>query len=125
MNTLFLILVVAFVAFILFMQLRTYKASMKMTGRPAPEAARRDPRGVIYYFHHPRCGPCRQMGKVIDQIAAAHPEQVVKVNLADEMALAQDFGVLATPTTLVVKDGRITEVVIGARSARRIEALLD
>lgn len=120
-----LIIVIAFVAFLLFMQLRTYRASMKMAGRPAPEAARRDPRGVIYYFHHPRCGPCRQMGKVIDAVAAAHPEQVVKVNVADDMAVARDFGIAATPTTLLVKDGRIAEVMVGSKSARRIEALLN
>ena len=125
MNTIFLILVVAVVAFILFMQWRVFAAGKRLTGRPAPEGARHDPRGVVYYFHHPRCGPCRQMGPVIDEVAAAHPEQVVKVNLAEDPALAQAFGVLATPTTLLVKDGRITEVIIGARSARRIAALLD
>jgi len=120
-----LILVIAVLTFIFFMQWRMASAGKKLAGRPAPEGTRHDPRGVIYYFHHPRCGPCRQMGKVIDEVAASHPEQVVKVNVAEEMTLAQAFGITATPTTLLVKDGRIQEVILGTRSAPRIEALLN
>lgn len=124
MNVFFVILAVV-VAFLLIMQSRTLRASKKLVGRPAPEGTHHDPRGVIYYFHHPRCGPCRHMGKIIDHVATTHPGQVVKVNVADDMALARAFGIVASPTTLLVKDGRIDEVILGSRSVARIEALLD
>ena len=122
---LFIAILAAVVAFLLTMQLRTLRASRKLAGRPAPEGTHHDPRGMIYYFHHPRCGPCRQMGPAIDKVAAPHPGQVVKINAAEDMASARAFGIAATPTTLLVKDGRIADVILGARSARKIEALLQ
>ncbi len=113
------------VALILFSQWRISHLSRGLRGQPAPAAARSHPQGVLYYFYSPRCGPCRAMGPVIDRVAEAHPGQVVKVDIGEEPQLAAAFRVAGTPTTMLVKRGEITEVMLGTKSPQRLEALLQ
>jgi thioredoxin 1 len=118
-------IIVAVAAFMLFLQWKTLAASKRMAGREAPAAVPRESHGVLYYFHHPRCGPCKSMGRVVSAVADSHPGRVHQVNIAEQPELARDFGVVATPTTLLVKDGRVAEVMVGIKSPRKLEALLD
>lgn len=113
-----------FVAVMLFSQWRIARMSRGLRGQPAPAVAQSHPQGVLYYFYSPRCGPCRSMGPVIDRLAESHPGQVVKVDIGEERELAAAFGVMGTPTTMLVKGGEIREVLLGAKSEKRLAGLL-
>ncbi len=113
------------VALILFSQWRMSRLGHGLRGQPAPVEARSHPQGVLYYFYSPRCGPCRAMGPVIDRVAEAHPDQVVKVDVGEEPQLAAAFRVAGTPTTMLIRDGRIIEVMLGAKPQKHLEALLQ
>jgi len=113
------------VALILFSQWRMSHLSRGLRGQPAPTGARSHPQGVLYYFYSPRCGPCRAMGPVIDRVTETHPGQVVKVDVGEEPQLAAAFRVAGTPTTMLLRDGEIVEVMLGAKSQKRLEALLQ
>ncbi|MGL1831892.1 UNVERIFIED_CONTAM: redoxin domain-containing protein, partial [Acinetobacter sp. HSTU-ASm16] len=45
------------------------------------------------------CGPCRQLGPVLDAIAAEHADHVdvVKVNVDDNPAIASQYGITSIP----------------------------
>lgn len=98
--------------------------SYRLKGKAAPEAVARRPQGVLYYFYHAKCGPCRSMGPIIDALAERHPGRVEKVDIMAQPEVAQQFGVKATPTTLLVKDGDIAKVMLGIKSATKLEELL-
>jgi thioredoxin-like negative regulator of GroEL len=124
----FLLFITAFIGFILFNQWRTSQATHALAGRPVPEAAAaqaQHPDGTLFFFHHPRCAPCRSMLPVIESLAAGHPGRVQIIDIGEHMDLARAFGIRATPTTLWVKAGHIEQAAVGNASRQRLEDLLS
>lgn len=76
---------------------------------------------VLLDFWASWCGPCRMVSPVIDAIAEEETDIVVgKVNVDDEMELAQAFRIMSIPTLIVVKDGKIANQAVGVRSKAEI-----
>jgi thioredoxin 1 len=73
---------------------------------------------IIVDFWAPWCGPCRMVGPVIDEIAQEHGDKVTvgKVNVDENPAIAQKYGIMSIPTIILFKDGEPSKKVIGARS---------
>lgn len=62
------------------------------------------------------CGPCRMLGPVIEQLAEEYEEQEVvigKVDVDENPALAQQYGVMSIPTVIFFKDGKEIERKVG------------
>lgn len=77
----------------------------------------------LVWFHSPTCGPCRAMEPTIRELAASHPVRIVDVSVDPETAMA--MSVMATPTTLVVRDGKVVDVMLGAVPRGRLEAVFS
>ena len=57
---------------------------------------------VLLDFYADWCGPCRMVSPLVDEIAEEHPEYLVgKVNVDEQMAIAQKFGVSSIPMLVV------------------------
>ncbi|ADU97318.1 Thioredoxin domain-containing protein [Thermovibrio ammonificans HB-1] len=70
-------------------------------------------KGVIY-FSAPNCRPCMMVDPVVKKLSKELKRvHFVKVNVAEKPELARKFGILATPTLLIVKDGRIEDGLVG------------
>lgn len=81
---------------------------------------------VLLDFYADWCGPCRMVAPLIEEIAKENPQYVVaKINVDDEPALAQQFGIVSIPTLIVMKNGEVVQQVAGARPKAQILSMLE
>lgn len=81
---------------------------------------------VMLDFYADWCGPCRMVAPIVHELAEEHPEYVFgKVNVDENMALAQAFNVVSIPMLAVLKNGKITAQAVGARGKAEILKMLE
>ncbi|MDD5908291.1 MAG: thioredoxin [Clostridia bacterium] len=80
---------------------------------------------VLLDFWASWCGPCRMVSPIVDEIAAERGDiKVGKVNVDEQPELAAQFGVMSIPTLVVMKGGKVTNQMVGARPKSQILAML-
>ena len=80
---------------------------------------------VLLDFWASWCGPCRMVSSIVDEIAEERSDIVVgKINVDEQPALASRFGIMSIPTLVVMKDGKVANHAVGARSKAQILELL-
>ncbi len=80
---------------------------------------------VLLDFYADWCGPCRMVSPLVDEIAGENPQYLVgKINVDEEPALAQAFGVASIPTLVVLRNGKVAAKSVGARPKAQILAML-
>ena len=82
---------------------------------------------VLVDFWAAWCGPCKMLAPVLDEIAKEHAHQIIvaKVNVDDNPALAQRYGIQSIPTLLYFANGKVRNQTIGAVSKKKIVEHLD
>lgn len=70
---------------------------------------------VVVDFWAPWCGPCRQVGPVLDKLAAQYGGQIKvgKVNVDEEQVLAGSFQIRGIPTLVVMRNGKVEGQIVG------------
>src|SRR5438034_9885421 len=80
---------------------------------------------VLVDFWAEWCGPCHAIAPVLDQIAEERNDlKVVKLNIDEQPAIAQRYGVMSIPTLSLFKDGEPAAAAVGAMPKSMLEERL-
>ncbi len=100
------------------MALLLSRAAGRLKGRaiesfdaPAARKLRGRSSGLVYFFS-PGCGACSSMTPQIEDLARKNPG-VRAVDISRDMQSARAFGILGTPSLVVLRDGLVADVRIG------------
>ncbi len=77
-------------------------------------------------FWAPWCGPCKMMNPILDELEKEFEGKVeiVKINVDEEPAQAQKYGVMSIPTYIVLKDDAEVSRKIGFTPKEEMQKLL-
>lgn len=80
---------------------------------------------VLIDFYADWCGPCRMVAPIISEISDERNDiKVCKLNVDEQPELAAFFQVTSIPMFAVIKNGKLVNSSVGAKSKSQILAML-
>ena len=82
---------------------------------------------VVVDFYADWCGPCKMMAPIVDQIATEYAGKVKigKINVDENIELAQKYRVMSIPTFVFFKNGEAVATVVGGMSKNDLAKRID
>ncbi len=73
------------------------------------------------------CAPCKMIAPAVEQLASEYAGRlrVGKLNVDENPKTATRFGIRGIPTLLIFKEGDVVEQIVGVRSKKDLQKLID
>ena len=78
---------------------------------------------VLVEFYAEWCGPCKMMGPIVKEMADVYDGKmrIGKLNIDEDMEMAQKYKVMSVPTFIIFKKGEPVEKMIGGMPKAELE----
>lgn len=83
---------------------------------------------VFVDFWAPWCGPCQQMGPIVEELEADYGDGKIKIgklNVDDNQMIAGKYSVMSIPSFLLFKGGEVVDTVVGGVQKEKLKAMID
>jgi len=82
---------------------------------------------VVVDLWAPWCGPCKQLGPILESVVASLGDSVklVKVNIDENPSVAQAFQVQSIPAVFGITDGKVVDAFLGARPEHEVREFIE
>lgn len=95
-----------------------------ITSQNFEEEVLKSEKPVLVDFWATWCGPCMRQAPIVEALAE-EGYAVGKIDVDQEPALAQKYGIMSIPTLVIFKDGKEANRIVGLTNKETLKGLLE
>ncbi|MBQ9791963.1 MAG: thioredoxin [Clostridia bacterium] len=99
---------------------------MEIINKDSFEKLLKEDKVLVVDFFATWCRPCSMLAPILDKVASDMPNVAfAKVDVDEEMDLAQNYGILSIPCIIMFKDGKEADRLIGFTTEDELKTAIE